>query len=43
MILYAFRNRLWIVAAIIVADLLIAVFVGDKLIRWELEQIRAAW
>lgn len=41
--IYLFRDRLWLVAAIIVADLIIAAFIGDRLIRWELEQIRSSW
>jgi len=43
MLIYLFRHNLWIVAAIIAADIIIALFVGDTLIRWELEQIRGSW
>ena len=41
--IYLARRKWWLVLAVIAADLLIATFVGDTLIRWELEQIRAAW
>lgn len=43
MLIYAFRRRLWLVAIIVAADVLIALFIGDTLIRWELEQIQEAW
>ena len=36
-------SKWWLVLAIIAADLIIATFIGDRLIRWELEQIREAW
>ena len=41
--IYLARNRWWLVVAIVIADLIIATFVGDTLVRWELEQIREAW
>ena len=41
--IYLARGRWWLVLAIIAADLIIASFIGDRLIRWELEQIREAW
>ena len=41
--IYLARGKWWLVLAIIVADLIIATFVGERLIRWELEQIREAW
>jgi hypothetical protein len=27
----------------VIVDLLVGLFVGERLIRWELEQIREAW
>jgi hypothetical protein len=27
----------------VVVDLLVGLFVGERLVRWELEQIREAW
>lgn len=41
--IYLARGQWWLVLAIIAADWIIALFVGDRLVRWELEQIRAAW
>lgn len=41
--IYLARRKWWLVLAIILADLLVAAFIGDTLIRWELEQIREAW
>lgn len=43
MLIYAFRRNLWLVAAIVVADVVIALFIGDAVIRWEVEQIERAW
>ena len=43
MLLWRFRNRFWIAVALVVADLVIGLFVGERLVRWELEQIREAW
>ena len=37
------RKHWWLMLAVIVADVVIALFIGDVLIRWELEQIRKAW
>jgi hypothetical protein len=42
-LIYAFRHRLWLVAAIVAADLVIGLFVGERLVRWEIEQIRRSW
>jgi hypothetical protein len=42
-VIYLARGKWWLVLAIIAADLIIATFIGDRLIRWELEQIREAW
>ena len=41
--IYLARGRWWLVLAIVAADIVIALFVGDRLIRWELEQIRESW
>lgn len=43
MLIYAFRKRLWLVAAIVVADVVIALTVADTLIRWELRLLEEAW
>jgi len=42
-VIYLARKRWWLVLAIIAADLIIAAFIGDTLIRWEIEQIKEAW
>jgi hypothetical protein len=39
-------NPRWFVTLLAVffaADLLIAFFIGDRLVRWEIDQIREAW
>lgn len=43
MLIYRFRRHTRIVIAIIAADIIIGLFVGEKLVAWELEQIRNAW
>jgi hypothetical protein len=42
-VIYLARRKWWLVVAIVAADLVIAAFVGDTLIRWELEQLERAW
>lgn len=37
------RWFLTLLAVFFAADILIAAFIGDRFIRWELEQIREAW
>lgn len=43
MLIYAFRRHWWVVALIVIADIVIALTVADRLIRWELEQLERAW
>jgi hypothetical protein len=42
-VIYLARNKWWLMLAVIAADLIIATFVGDTVVRWELEQIGEAW
>lgn len=41
--IYLARKRWWLMLAVIVADVVIALTVADVVIRWELEQIGKAW
>lgn len=41
--MYFARRKWWLVLAVVIADLIIAAFFADTVIRWELEQIREAW
>lgn len=44
MIVAALRSRrILLAAAILAADLVVAYFVADRIVRWELELIREAW
>lgn len=43
MLIYRFRRHTGIVLAIIAADIIIGLWFGERLVRWELEQIRSAW
>jgi hypothetical protein len=42
-VIYLARNNWKLMLAVIAADLIISAFIGDTVIRWELEQIGAAW
>jgi hypothetical protein len=37
------RWFLMVLGVFFAADLLIAFFIGDRLVRWEIDQIREAW
>ena len=41
--LYLARGKWWLVLAIIAADIIIALTVADRLIRWELQLLKDAW
>jgi hypothetical protein len=42
---YVTGSRWWLVvlASVLLADILIAVFIGDRLIRWEIDYIKESW
>ena len=41
--IYLARNNWKLMLAVIAADLIIGAFIGDTVIRWELEKIGSAW
>lgn len=42
-VIYLARKRWWLVVLIVLADLVIALTIGDRLVRWELNYIRENW
>lgn len=43
MLILRFRRHTRIVLAIIAADIIIGLWFGERLVRWELEQLQEAW
>jgi hypothetical protein len=37
------RWFIWLTVTILLADILIALFIGDRLVRWEINYIRDSW
>jgi hypothetical protein len=42
---YVTSQRWWVIllTAYLVVDVLLAIFIGDRLIRWELNYIKESW